>query len=99
MLLGGILLGDRLMNLRDSRSICLVALGLSIGACSRTPEKYLTSGDSYLKAGKYNEAILQYRNALELSPKLAKAHLQLARAYLAIQADQQAYKELQQSVD
>ncbi len=87
------------MNLPGGKRVCLVALALSLAACSRTPEKYMASGDKYFKAGKYNEAILQYRNAVQLNPRLAKAHFQLAEAFLAIQSSQAAYKELQQTVD
>jgi tetratricopeptide (TPR) repeat protein len=87
------------MNLCTGKWVCFVALALSLAACTRSPEKYLASGDKYLKAGKYNEAILQYRNAVQLNPRLGKAHFQLAQAYLAMQSFQAAYKELQQTVD
>ena len=84
---------------RSGEWVFWVALALSLAACSRSPGKYLASGDKYFKAGKYNEAILQYRNAVQLNPRLAKAHFQLAQAYVAIQSSQAAYKELQQTVD
>jgi tetratricopeptide (TPR) repeat protein len=87
------------MNLRSGKWVCLVGLALSVAGCSRNPEKYLASGDKYFKAGKYTEAILQYRNAVQVNPRLGKAHFQLAQAYLAVQALQPAYKELQQTVD
>ena len=87
------------MNLRSGKWTCLVALALSLANCSRNPEKYLVSGDKYFKAGKYNEAILEYRNAVQLNPRLAKAHFQLAQAFLAMQSFPAAYKELQQTVD
>jgi tetratricopeptide (TPR) repeat protein len=87
------------MNLRSGKYVCLVVLALSLAACSRNPEKYLASGDKYFKDGKYNEAILQYRNAVQLNPRLARAHYQLAQAYVATQSFQAAYKELQQTLD
>jgi tetratricopeptide (TPR) repeat protein len=86
-------------NLHSGKWVWMVAWALSIAACSRSPEKYLASGDKYFKAGKYDEAILQYRNAVQLNSKLAKAHYQLALAYLAKHSDGNAYKELQQTVD
>jgi tetratricopeptide (TPR) repeat protein len=77
----------------------MIGLALSLAGCSRNPEKYLASGDKYFKAGQFNEAILQYRNAVQLNPRLAKAHFQLAQAFLAMQSFQPAYKELQRTVD
>ena len=87
------------MNARSSKWLSLVALALSLAACSKSPQRYMASGDEYFKAGKYNEAILQYRNAIQRDPKLAKAHFQLAKAYLATQSFQAAFKELQTTVD
>ena len=87
------------MNIRSGKWVCVAALALSLTSCSRNPEKYLASGDKYFKAGKYKEAILQYRNAVQLNPKLAKAHYQLAQAFLATQSLQAANKELQWTVD
>ncbi len=71
---------------------------LSLAACSRNPNKYLASGDKYFKDRKYNEAIIQYRNAVQIDPKLAQAHYDLARAYLQLKFVQPAYIELQETV-
>jgi tetratricopeptide (TPR) repeat protein len=87
------------MNLRSGNCIYLVVLALSLSACSKSPEKYLASGDKYFKSGKYNEAILEYRNAVARNPRLARAHYQLALALLANQSLRDAFKELQETVD
>jgi tetratricopeptide (TPR) repeat protein len=87
------------MNVRIGKSLCLASLALSLTACSKSPQRYLASGDEYFKAGKYKEAILQYRNAVQRDPKLAKAHFQLAKAYAATQVPDEAFKELQTTVD
>lgn len=57
---------------------------LSLAACSRSPNSYLASGDKYSKAGKYNEAVIQYRNAIQIKPKLAQGRPQLVRAYIEL---------------
>jgi len=87
------------MYVNTGKCLSLVALMLAVSGCSRSPQKYLASGDTYFKAGKYSEAVLQYRNAVERDPKLAKAHFQLAEAYLAMGNSQAAFKELQSTID
>jgi len=87
------------MNSRTCKWVKLIWLGLLLTGCSKSPQKYLASGDKYFNAGKYSEAVLQYRNAVERDPKLAKAHFQLAKAYLGTGNAQQAFKELQTTVD
>lgn len=80
------------------RSLLVALVGLFVAACSRGPEKYLASGDKYFKAGKYSEAVIQYQNAVQASPKLAHAHHQLALTYLELKSFQPAYNELRTTV-
>src|SRR5262249_21883101 len=71
-------------NERRVGSTCvLVAVGLlALTACSRDPTKaaqrYVASGDAYASAGKYAEAIIQYRNAIQNDPRSSDARLKLA---------------------
>ncbi len=78
---------------------CLVSVVLSLAACSRNAQQYLASGDKSFKAGKYSEAVIYYRNAVQVNPKLAQAHYGLARAYLKSASFQDALKEFQSTVD
>src|SRR5579863_2438273 len=71
---------------------------LSLGACSRNANTYLASGDAYFKAGKYSEAVIQYRNAVQLRPGLAQAHYKLALAAVQARSLQEAYKEFRETV-
>ena len=90
------------MNARSGKWLSLVALALSLESCSRRAPKstQLANGDRIFQSyGKYNEAILQYRSAIQRDPKLAKAHFQLAKAYLATRGLQAAFKEVQTTVD
>jgi tetratricopeptide (TPR) repeat protein len=75
-----------------------VVLILSLASCSRNPDKYVASGDKYFKAGRFDEAAIQYRNAVQINPKLAQAHYQLARAYLELKSYQPACEELRETV-
>src|SRR5580700_3702994 len=78
---------------------CLIALLLS---CSSDPNKqkraYLNSGDKYYQRGKYQEAVIQFRNAIQIDPRLAEAHWHLARAYLRLRNSEAAYHELTETL-
>ena len=66
-------------------AIATTALSLAVGACSADPERakqdYLQSGNRYFDQQKYNEAVLEYRNALQQDPQFGDARLKLAQTY------------------
>jgi tetratricopeptide (TPR) repeat protein len=72
-------------------------------ACSRDPnvrkQKYFESGQRYFAKAKYREAIIQYRNAVDVDPNFGAAHYQLAQAYLKLQDLQHAYGELSRTLE
>lgn len=80
----------------------LLAAILSLSACSN-PEKtkaaHLAKGDAYLKEEKYQEASIEYRNAIQIDDKLAAAHWGLARAYEGLQRFQETVDELRRTVE
>jgi tetratricopeptide (TPR) repeat protein len=55
-----------------------VLLALTLVSCSRDPatarKHYLESGNKYFDRGRFNEAMIQYRNALKIDPKFGLAH-------------------------
>jgi tetratricopeptide (TPR) repeat protein len=85
-----------------SSIILLFSILLSV-SCARDPNKrkisYLNSGDEYLSAHKYQEAVIQFRNAIQVDPKFAAAHNQLAQAYLALGNSEAAFRELNTTID
>ncbi len=85
-----------------NRAILLIAGAALLVSCSSDPNrqklKYLNSGESYFKSGKYQEAVIQFRSALEIDPRFAAAHYQLGRAYLALRDPGSAYREMIESV-
>jgi cellulose synthase operon protein C len=83
---------------RSAKWIALASMALYLAACSRNPATYMASGDKYFQAGKYSEAVIQYRNAVQVSPRLAQAHYKLAMAFLQAKSLQEAYKELWETV-
>ena len=86
----------------DSRWLCLAAGCILLTGCSRDPQaqkqKYLDKGHSYFVAEKYREAVIEYRNAIQIDPNLADAHYQLAECYLKQENWGGAYEELGRTV-
>jgi len=71
-------------------------------ACSRDPntrkQKYLQSGERYFAQGKYQEAAIEFFNAIRIDDNFAEAHYQLAQSYLRAQQWSLAYQELERTV-
>jgi cellulose synthase operon protein C len=89
-----------------SAALCLTLAGILIAAltcCSRDPnvrkQKYYESGDHYFAEGKYREAAIQYANAVQVDPRFAQAHYQLAETYLKLRDLNRAFQELTRTVE
>src|SRR5262249_5035565 len=52
-------------------------------ACSRSASYFYESGNKYLAAKQYPEAIVQLRSAIAKNPQFAPAHVKLAEAFEA----------------
>src|SRR5215469_4265924 len=69
-------------------ALVLGLMAAFLTACSRDPnvrkQKYFESGERYYAKAKYREAIIQYRNAINVDPNFGAAHYQLAQAYLKL---------------
>src|SRR5262245_48734365 len=66
------------------RSLALALLVAAAGAgCSKSANSHFESGNQYLAAKQYSEAILQYRGAITKDPQMGPAHAKLAEAYAA----------------
>jgi tetratricopeptide (TPR) repeat protein len=79
----------------------LLAAVVSLAGCSN-PEKakaeHVAKGDAYLKDSKYQEASLEFRNAIQIDDKLAAAHWGLARAYEGLERFPEMLDELRKTV-
>src|SRR5271170_5664867 len=64
------------------RYCCLVLLLLFAGGCSRSAKSYMDSGKKYFDAGKYDDAIIMYKKAIQKEPKSGDAYYRLALAQL-----------------
>jgi tetratricopeptide (TPR) repeat protein len=83
----------------------LLLLGLIaclFSGCKHDPnarkQKFLKSGQEYFATGQYEEAAIQYGNVLQLDPRDANAHYQLAECEIKLQQWLPAFQELQHTL-
>ena len=85
--------------LRCSAGLMLL---LAIG-CSRDPEtlkrEYLASGDAYVAQGKLNEAVIEYRNAIQQDARFGDARYKLAEVYTRLNELPNAMREYIRAAD
>ena len=86
-------------------SLILMVLLPAVG-CSQSPDKkaakHLKNGEEYIKASKYREAILEFKNAIQAAPKNAQAHYQAGLLYIRLGGMtnlQTAFQELSKAVE
>ena len=87
---------------RTASLLLLIGLALAASAaCSQGPEakkqKALVRGEQYLKDGKVNEAIIEFRTALEVDQNFVPAAQGLGRAYAAKSWNGDAVREFQRA--
>ena len=80
----------------------LLVVAIVLSGCHGDPNvrkvKYLESGKRYSAAGKYNEAVIQFSNALRADKAYPDAHLELAGAYMHLRRFGAAYAEFTRTV-
>lgn len=90
---------------RSAAVRCLIACLLlaALTGCSRDPnarkQKYFDSGEKYFAQGKYREAVIQFSNSVQIDPRFAQGHAELAQAYLKLGDTQRAYNELSRTLE
>jgi len=79
----------------------LLAAVISLAGCAN-PEKakadHVAKGEAYLKDSKFQEASLEYRNAIQIDDKLAVAHWGLARAFEGLERFPEMIDELRKTI-
>ena len=82
---------------------CAAVLGVAfLTACTDSEvakRQYLESGDQFVAAGKHEEAIVEYRNAVQQDPRFGEARYKLAESYAATGNAQRAYREYIRAAD
>src|SRR5947208_13339930 len=81
----------------------LVAALLTLVSCSRDPnvakKHYLDNGNKYFTNGKYKEAVIMYRNALQKDLRYGPAHYRLALTYLKLGQVPAAVQEFRRAIE
>ena len=108
---GSLLRSDRLFGLpyriRSARPhpgagwVALVVLAVFLAGCANDEEKvaeFLSRGEAYVEDSKDKEAIIEYKNVLQLDPENGDAHEQLSLAYLRVNKPREAYWEMSETV-
>lgn len=82
--------------------LCILLTAIIVLSGCTNPEKakaeHVSKGEAYLKESKFQEASLEFRNALQIDDRLAAAHWGLARAYEALQRAPEMIDELRKTV-
>jgi len=85
------------------RQVLLVLTVLLLQGCSRDPkvlrEHCVTNGNKYFRSGKYKQASILYRRALQLDPKYAEAHYRLGLAAMELRDYSTAARSLQRATE
>ncbi len=89
-------------NLRTFLCALLIALVAMSAGCAN-PEKakleYVRRGEAYLKQLRYQEASIEFRNAIQIDDRYATAHWGLALAYEGLQRFPESIDELKRTID
>jgi tetratricopeptide (TPR) repeat protein len=84
-------------GVRRWATLTLIVLLVAAG-CARSPEakkaRYLDRGDQYFKKEQYREAVIEYRNVLQIDPNQPRAMAQLGLAHYQLGEFGQAFRYL-----
>jgi len=81
------------------RRLSVFALLVFSAGCGKSPRQYLDAGNRFLQAHKYDDASINFRNALQKDPQLADAYFGLGKVFLQQGKATQAYTALSRAVD
>ena len=76
-------------------------LGAGLTACQSDEEKvagFMSRAGEYMEADQYKEAIIEYRNVLQIDPNHVAAHRALAEGYLRNKSFKEGYWELSETI-
>jgi tetratricopeptide (TPR) repeat protein len=84
----------------------ILVLGLVAGllsGCFLDPkvrkQHYFESGQRYFAKGEFEEAAIQFTNAVKIDPGWADAHFQLGESYMRLQRPDRAFQELSRTIE
>jgi len=85
------------------RSLVVILAALTLVSCSRDPnvakKRYLENGNKYFAKGKFKEASIMYRNALQKDQRYGSAYYHLAQTDLKLGRISNALSELRRAIE
>lgn len=85
--------------MKNAVGVCVVVIALSgISGCIATKQGYVTRGNKLYDAGKYEDAALNYRKAIQRDPKFGEAYYHLGLAEYKLNNGPEAYNALFRAV-
>ncbi len=85
-------------RIRVSAALC-VCLAILASGCGRTAAQYITRGNQLFDSGKYDDAAINYRNAIKKDPKSGDAFYRLALALFRTNKSSDGYQSLLRAVE
>ena len=83
--------------------VVTIAMAALAASCSKDPEAakraHFERGESYFKQEKYNEAIIEYRNAVQQDARYGEARAKLGETYLKVNNAPAALREYVRAAD
>ena len=91
------------LRLRRFVGAALAAISLVTLGCSGDPaarkQRYLESGNRYAASSQWREAVIEYRNALQIDARFSEARLKIAEAYAKLGEARNAMSEYVRAAD
>lgn len=88
---------------KGSVILTLCAITVLVSSCSLDPnarkQKYFQSGQRYFENRQFQEAAIEFTNAIKIDPKYAEARYQLAESYRNLQELDRAHEELIRTIE
>jgi len=85
--------------MKQTACVCVVIIAFCAGtACIATKQSYVSKGNSLYDAGKYADASLNYRKAIQKDPKFGEAYYRLGLAAIKQNQAREAYDSLFRAV-
>ncbi len=78
--------------------ILIISLLFSLGCKNYGAKKHYNAGKKLKKQGRYEEAIEEYKKAIELDPEYAKAYYRVGQLYLKLKDEDKAIEYFELSI-